>query len=200
MLKKLILVRHGETDLNKQGILQGQADTPLNSNGKHQAKLVADVLRNETFDAIWASPLQRALHTAQVINQHHNKNIQLNHQIIERNFGEFEGKPVKDLFTYEPTSKTSLYENTFGHGESLQQLFARAEQVATQIKQSTAETLLMVSHAGFCRPLLGALLALEFEQWFSLPQHNVCLNTLVFDDQGKVVAHQLNEHGHLALA
>ncbi|MDB5085743.1 MAG: yhfR, partial [Bacilli bacterium] len=61
------LVRHGETDWNAEGRLQGRQDTELNENGRKQAKLAGIHLKNEQWDAIVTSPLKRAKETAQII-------------------------------------------------------------------------------------------------------------------------------------
>lgn len=68
---RLILVRHGESEWNRIGRYQGQRDAPLSELGLRQAEALATRLANETFDAIYASPLQRAKRTGEAIAQHH---------------------------------------------------------------------------------------------------------------------------------
>ena len=60
VLARVYLVRHGETDANRQGIIQGQMDTPLNNRGMHQAKIVGEALRSIPFDIAYSSDLTRA--------------------------------------------------------------------------------------------------------------------------------------------
>lgn len=57
---KVYIVRHGETEENRQGIMQGQLDTPLNAAGLRQAELAADALEDVPFGAAYSSDLQRA--------------------------------------------------------------------------------------------------------------------------------------------
>lgn len=59
-LLRILLIRHGETDHNVKGIIQGQLDTPLNALGRIQASLLGAALGSERIDDIYASPLQRA--------------------------------------------------------------------------------------------------------------------------------------------
>src|SRR5439155_24499614 len=64
---ELLLVRHGETDWNREGRWQGQADTPLNDVGRAQARELADALAGERLEAIYASDLRRAYETAEIV-------------------------------------------------------------------------------------------------------------------------------------
>ena len=195
-MKRLIMVRHGETKLNRQGVLQGQSDTALNDVGQQQAQLVAKVLRNEPFDAIWSSPLTRAVQTATPINEYHKKPIEVVNALLERSFGDYEGKPVNTLIEDEKGNNSDLFTRPMPNGESLEQLYVRSTLFANVIRQCSHDTLLIVGHAGMFRALIGALLSLEFEHWFNLPQHNTCLNSFIFDTEGIITAYQLNEHSH----
>lgn len=95
---KVILVRHGETDWNRVKRIQGSAsDTPLSETGKRQAEGLALRLKNEKIQAIYSSPLQRALHTAQSIAGYHELNVQTNPDLKEINVGALEGTLAADL-------------------------------------------------------------------------------------------------------
>lgn len=88
----ICLVRHGETDWNVQGIIQGQTDIPLNKLGEKQAEKCGKYLKKETFDVIISSPLKRAKKTTQLINSSLNLPIIYNNNLKERYFGIAEGK------------------------------------------------------------------------------------------------------------
>ena len=95
---KIILVRHGETEWNKVKRIQGSAsDTPLNEIGKAQAERVALRLKNEKIQAIYSSPLQRALHTAQAIARYHQLEVNQTPSLKEINVGELEGVFSADM-------------------------------------------------------------------------------------------------------
>lgn len=86
-------VRHGETDLNSPvRKMQGISNYDLNANGIKQAEITRDKLLGENFDIIISSPLKRAKHTAEIINQLKNIEIIFDDRIIERNYGKLEGK------------------------------------------------------------------------------------------------------------
>ena len=65
---QLCIVRHGETDWNKSGILQGWLDVPINAQGRSQAAGMARTFANQGFEAIWCSTLVRASETAQILS------------------------------------------------------------------------------------------------------------------------------------
>jgi broad specificity phosphatase PhoE len=107
-MRFVIIVRHGETDANKEGIMQGQMDFPLNGTGKKQAleagerlKRVSVLLRKGSgtevysipFDSAFSSDLKRAHETAQLISKHHKsiKKVVPLPDLREANFGDFEG-------------------------------------------------------------------------------------------------------------
>ena len=88
----LILVRHGNTNGNRRWMVEGSTDTPLNSNGKYQAKLVAARFRSRHIDQVCSSDLSRAYDTASAIvreNQHfvNESKIEKYTTLQERHFG-----------------------------------------------------------------------------------------------------------------
>lgn len=89
-------VRHGETDLNSPvRRMQGISNYDINENGIKQAESTRDKLDKEEFDLIITSPLKRALHTAQIINETKNIPLIIDNRIIERDYGQLEGKIFK---------------------------------------------------------------------------------------------------------
>ncbi|NOY14711.1 MAG: histidine phosphatase family protein [bacterium] len=93
--REILLVRHGQTDFNKQRAIQGWIDTFLNSTGMKQANEMADRLKANCFDLIFTSPLKRAWQTAWVINQKHGKDVITSKLLRERNFGLLSGYKVQ---------------------------------------------------------------------------------------------------------
>merc|ERR1711973_978864 len=111
---ELTVIRHGQTDWNAQGLLQGITDIPLNTNGKRQARLAGLWLKGQSYDTVYSSPLSRTLDTAKILMEHsmvwidaiQGKEVEINQEpaLIERNFGVFEGKPFDDLVEAEVSS------------------------------------------------------------------------------------------------
>lgn len=145
----LYIVRHGQTDWNIQGRIQGSTDIELNSTGINQAKQTAELLKNIDFKAIFSSPLKRTIDTAKIINEYHNINILKDDRIIERNFGNFEGtinvlKDISDYLDYEKNLNTN-------NVESIKDLFKRIENFLFDIYnkyKNTNSNILIVTHGG----------------------------------------------------
>ena len=87
----MLLVRHGETDWNAEGRLQGHTDRPLNEHGRRQAKELADRLAGEEVDAIYASDLLRARETAEIVGERLGLPVVIDADLREKNWGNWEG-------------------------------------------------------------------------------------------------------------
>lgn len=109
---KIYLVRHGETDWNNLGKIQGQIDNPLNSTGKMQAKECATFFNDVEVDHLVTSPLDRAMETMEHIKVQNDfdMKIHVRNDFIERNFGALEGIDGKHYYTIEDFSTVENYE------------------------------------------------------------------------------------------
>ncbi len=91
------VLRHGQTDWNVQARLQGSTDIPLNDTGRAQARLAAELLDGLGITRIVASPLSRALETAQIVGDRLGLEPSIDGRLIERNFGLFEGLTIDQV-------------------------------------------------------------------------------------------------------
>ena len=144
----IYVVRHGQTDWNIQGLVQGLTDIELNLTGIEQGNEVAEQLKNINFVAIYSSPLKRTIETAKLINKYHNKNIIADKRIVERCFGNFEGtNGLKNKFDYWDY-KLNLNDNNV---ESVKILFKRIKDFLLEIYEiykDTNSNILLVTHGG----------------------------------------------------
>ncbi|MEN3012213.1 histidine phosphatase family protein [Dictyoglomus thermophilum] len=126
---EIYLIRHGETDWNKEAKFQGRTDIPLNSKGKNQAELLSKYLAKENFDYIYSSPLKRAIETAIPLSKKLNKEILIRENWIEFDFGEWEGLTVKEVHEKYPIERDLwLYHTEKGKipkGESFKEAYER---------------------------------------------------------------------------
>jgi len=88
---RLLLVRHGETDWNAEGRLQGHTDRPLSDYGRRQARALAEELADEPLDALYASDLARARETAEIVGARLGLPVVLEPDLREKNWGTWEG-------------------------------------------------------------------------------------------------------------
>ena len=144
----LYVVRHGQTDWNIQGFVQGLTDIELNSTGIEQANQVAEQLKDIKFCTIYSSPLKRTIYTAHLINKYHNLNIITDHIIIERCIGNLEvTNGLKNKFDYWDY-KLNLDDNNV---ESVKSLFNRIKGFLLEIYElykDTDSNILIVTHGG----------------------------------------------------
>jgi broad specificity phosphatase PhoE len=87
----LLLVRHGETDWNAEGRLQGHTDTPLNELGRRQARTLADEVAGDGIEAVYSSDLARARETAEIVAERLGLAVVLDPDLRERDWGTWEG-------------------------------------------------------------------------------------------------------------
>ena len=97
---KIYLIRHGETDWNVAGKLQGIEDIPLNKDGIKQAHVCGKALSGTAVAGILSSPLARARDTAEIIADHigYNGGVKVDNALTERDYGELSGKTLRNIF------------------------------------------------------------------------------------------------------
>ncbi len=153
---KLYLVRHGQTDWNLQDRIQGWADIPLNATGIKQAERLRDQIRekNITPETAYASPLKRVRRTAEIITDGRWR-IVLDERLKERDVGQFEGRPCKELFDHK-INFLSYEINSEAYGvEPIRNFRARAEVFLRDLKDSHTQDaqILVVSSNGLMKQL-----------------------------------------------
>ena len=93
----IYVIRHGKTDWNLESRIQGKTNISLNEIGINQAEEVREKLENKEIDLIISSPLDRTRQTAEIINKNMKLPIKYNENLMERNFGIYEGKNSKEI-------------------------------------------------------------------------------------------------------
>lgn len=160
-MNEIYLIRHGETDANKNYIVQGRMDNPLNQEGLNQAKQAGIFLKKNgyCFDLVLSSPLKRAFQTAKGILQamEVSKPIIVHQHLIERNFGDYDGQKIDE--EYVDLIKRGLIPNM----ETNEVLEKRAFETLRDIVEKYPDrTLLIVTHSHFIKAILVHLIK-DFE-------------------------------------
>jgi probable phosphoglycerate mutase len=150
---RLCLVRHGETEWNAQGRVQGQLDIPLSDVGVAQARAVARVLAGESFSALYSSDLVRVRQTAQPSAEKLSLRIILEPALRERHYGVFQGLTYSDAKERIPEGyarfKAKDPHFAFESGESLSAFHERALAcIGDLARRHQGESLLIFTHGG----------------------------------------------------
>lgn len=150
-MNKIYIVRHGKTDWNVKGLLQGSADIEINEEGIQQVKELATMINLDEIDVCICSPLKRTRKTAEILIGD-KKEIIYDDMIVERGFGSYEGKPINfDLIETQWNYKLNDSSNNI---ESLKDCLARADGFLKKIKKEYPnKTILIVSHGSFIKAL-----------------------------------------------
>ena len=149
---KLILIRHGETEWNKQRRIQGcRSHTRLSPKGLEQADRLAAVLRKERMDAIYSSPMKRASETAQIIADACKLQVQVFNELREIDAGELDGLFERELTgPYETAWKEFRNGNAstpLPGGESLQDVQKRTSWAVDRMLEKHIDgTVVVVAH------------------------------------------------------
>ena len=146
----IYFVRHGQTDSNVNGIIQGQLDSPLNDEGLRQALITANKLKGIKIEVIYSSPLKRAYRTSEEINKFHKVDIILEDRIKEQNAGSATGSKYSDA-TKEEIEDFMNNPHKYG-AESFQDLYNRNIEFYKSIEDSN-QNILIVSHSGVWKML-----------------------------------------------
>jgi broad specificity phosphatase PhoE len=161
----LVLVRHGETDWNRERRFQGHADMPLNDEGRRQARELADALRDETLGAVYTSPLQRAHETARIVAAALGLEPRELEALREIDVGDWQGMTVDDVRKMFPELAEVAWRSGWPNGETHDELGARVLPALLELEsRHPDQRVLGVTHAGPIRVALAAAAGLTHEQ------------------------------------
>lgn len=180
---RIIVVRHGETDWNKEGRYQGDLDIPLNERGLRQAERLSQALASERIDIIFSSPLRRALETAKAIAMRQKSPLFVIDELKEISFGEWEGLLISEIKTrYRDVYEMWIREPekvTIPSGESLSMVFSRVKLFLDPVlERYKKETILIAGHGGVNKVIFCALLDLPLSCFWKFRQDNASFSIL----------------------
>lgn len=149
---QLCIARHGETDWNKRGILQGWLDVPINAQGRQQAHAMASHFAREDFEVVWSSTLVRARETADIIATRLGLPAPRCHpDLKERHFGAIQGIPKSELAELNPALLEQILRRNpaaqFVGGESMDEFADRLLTAFSDIgRRHLGQRVLVVTH------------------------------------------------------
>ena len=154
--EKIYLLRHGETEWSRSGKHTGVTDVPLTELGRSSARQLQPVLASETFALVLSSPLARARETCELAGL--GSQLQLEADLVEWNYGEYEGLTTKQIQQARPG--WSVFRDGCPGGEMPEQVAARADRVLAKVRSTTGNVALF-AHGHILRALAA--------RWIDLP-------------------------------
>lgn len=198
---RIVVVRHGETDWNAAGRIQGHTDIGLNERGRWQSDRLAEALAGEAFDAVYASDMARTLQTAQPLTTRLGLAPRTDPGLRERGFGRFEGLSFDQIERTWPddAARWRAREPDFapGGGESLNAFYARCVGAVERLgERHRGGSIAIVTHGGVLDCLYRAATRLELQAPRSWVLGNAAVNRLLHTEQGFMLV-GWNDDAHL---
>lgn len=188
---RLMLVRHGETQWNLENRIVGHTEIGLNSTGRRQVALLAQALGGQKVDALYSSPLRRAVETANEIAKEHGLDVVTDDALKEVDAGELDGIAIEEVVRcygnfWEEWAKGADTLRMPG-GETMGELQDRAWSVTTRVVSDHPEgTVILVSHTLTILSILTKALGMPLEDFRRLRLSLASINTLDF--KGRVTS------------
>jgi probable phosphoglycerate mutase len=207
---RILLVRHGETDWNREKKFQGQIDVPLNDNGRFQSEKAAEFLADVPIDRAVSSPMLRPKETAEIIlKRHPGVTLELDANLLEISHGQWEGKLESEIAQEYARVledwKRSPQTVQMPDGENLQQVWERAIAAWDQMLASTPRqegkvtTVMVTAHDAINKAILCYLVGWGPEQFWTFKQGNGAVTVIDYPHgtDGKVTINSLNITSHI---
>ena len=199
-MAEIILVRHGETEWNVEEIFRGRIDIELNETGIKQAELLAEYLSDLRIDAIYSSPLKRALKTAKMIAGYHKIGVEVAPGLMDFNYGRWQGlshQEVKDKYKelYVEWTKNP-HQVKMPAGESLDEVRERARGVVDDVIAKYKGTIVLVAHRVVNKVLICALLGLDNSHFWNIRQDTCGITTFTYEN-GRFILTKHNDTSYL---
>lgn len=201
---RLFLVRHGATQLTAEDRFSGSANADLSDEGRQQAAMLGERLRDEGITAAYCSPLSRTRETARIVAEPCGLQVELRDELREIGHGHWEGLTRREVEERFPDEYAAWEEDPFTFapegGESGVAVLARALPVVREIvTRHPGERVLVVSHKATIRLLLSSLLGFDARGYRDrLDQAPACLNVLDFRDPVRARLMLFNDVSHYA--
>lgn len=199
---RLFIARHGETDYNRRGLLQGRGiNAPLNSTGRQQAVLLADYLTDYPSEVLVSSNLLRTWQTAEPYQKRTKLELMKNADLDEMDFGDLEGASYQDVSSelqeLQDAWKNGNLSQRIPGGESPEDVFERANQaVFSLMKEAGSGTMVLILHGRLIRVLLSEWLGFGLVNMDKIEHHNAGVNHIVYKN-GTFEPVYLNKISHL---
>jgi broad specificity phosphatase PhoE len=199
---RLILIRHGETESNRERLALGREDVPLNERGCRQAAAVTASLAGVPVAAVYASPLRRAVETARPLAEARGLEVQVDDDLIEMAVGDLEGLSPREMFERYGDFLGKWFSTQAGSlrmpgGESLQDVQDRAWAAIERLRERhPEETVVVVTHNFTIHAILCRVLGLPLASFRRL-RHDLAAKAVLELRDERAIVISLNDTCHL---
>lgn len=191
---RLYITRHGQTEWNIEKRMQGWCDSKLTEMGRKNAAALGEKLKNVEFNAIYASPLDRTMNTAQLIRGNREVEIIPEPAFMEINLASWEGMTTDEIEKEDPVQFRNFWDNPQEYfqenGESFEDVQKRALRgIERIIKEQTEGNVLVATHTVVIKTLLAHFKGLNMNQLWDPPFiHDTCLSIIELEgDEARLV-------------
>lgn len=186
---RMYLIRHGATSSNEQRpvVLQGSGiDHPLSGTGRRQAEALGEFMSPFTIDAIFASPLKRAVETAEYLASPRNLTIESFADLQEVDVGDWEGQAWADIEAKQPEAYAATmrdpWNNQYVGGECYADVLRRAQPVLMRLlREHPGQTIAVVAHQVVNRAFIAEVMDVHRPMARAIKQSNTGINIFKYD-------------------
>lgn len=199
-MTRIYLTRHGETEWNLKKIMQGWQDSDLTNLGRKQAKWLRNRLSKIEFEAVYSSPLNRALETAKIIKKDGFEEIIIKEDLKEMGFGPWEGKTSVEIEKNYKDAYSNFWERPHLYrGEACESYYdvkKRVMPLIEEIIEKYDNNVLIVTHTVIIKIIMAYFEARKMENLWNPPfMHQTSLNIIEIEhNQPKIILHGDTSH------
>ena len=185
----IIFLRHGQAENNTKKILAGRSpNVNLTQTGLEQAEQAGEMLKSLNISAIYTSPIDRALQTAQIVSKHCGLEVVTDDRLIELDMGKFTMMPYNEIFEKHGNVFLKFYQGSDEVSENGVETFSQVQKRVTEMVDSVLnkhkdENVVLVTHMDPIKAMIGKVLDLKPEVLFELIIANASLNIFKNGDQ-----------------
>jgi broad specificity phosphatase PhoE len=200
-MAEIILVRHGQTAYNREQIIRGRADVPLDDHGRRQASLLAEAMARRELGGIYTSPLLRARETAEAIAARCGLSVEESASLIDMDFGEWQGEPWAEVERRWP-DPVAIWQGEPERfrapgGESLEEVRARAAAFVSRLAEAADQSpIALVSHRVVVKAILCDVLGAGLRPFWRIRQDTAAVSVLE-GHRGRLALATANDRCHL---
>ncbi len=199
------LIRHGETQGNKEGYFRGRSDFPLNENGIEQAKALAEELKDVGIELIYTSPLSRAVKTAEILAEATGAKTIVEENFNNINLGPWEGRKKEEIKKLYP----DLFELWVNYPEKLRlegaetleevkkRSFKALDRIVKECLEKGVSKIAIVTHRAVLKPLIAAALDIKEPYFWKIHVDTASYSILSHDGKRGYILKMLNQTKHL---